>query len=179
MNLVPNVNVVLGSSNDRRFLDKSKLAEIFTFTGVPWELDYISAHRNPATLYNHIVSQKMGSYKIFIAATGMNAALPGSISAVLYDMVPIPVCQVYGVALPSEEFPNAMDALLAIVRNPPGVPVSCTGIGAVGLTNAAISACQLVASYNETIGLSLNKYLISNRKPPQLDVLKSEIEKKQ
>lgn len=176
---MPNVIVVLGSENDRRFLDKSKLAEIFTFTGVRWKLSYVSAHRNPFQLSGYVTCNEMGHHKIFIATAGMNAALPGAISALLYSLDPIPICHVIGVALPSEEFPDAMDALLAIVRNPPGVPVSCTGIGAVGLTNAAISACQLVASYNETVGSSLNKYLISHSKPPQFDVLKSEIEKKQ
>lgn len=70
----------------------------------------------------------------------MAAQLPGAVATRFKSRGII----IVGVALPSAEFPDAMDALLSIVRMPPGVPLVCSGIGKAGATNAALSATNVL-----------------------------------
>ena len=75
--------------------------------------------------------------RVIIAAAGMSAALAGAIAA----RTTLPVI---GVALASGPLAG-IDALLATVQMPPGVPVACTGLAAAGAVNAAILAAQILA----------------------------------
>ena len=78
--------------------------------------------------------------KVIIAAAGMAAHLPG----VIASMTPVPV-----IGVPINATLDGMDALLAIVQMPPGIPVATVGIN--GARNAAILASQILATADETI----------------------------
>ena len=96
----------------------------------------------------------------------MAAALPGSIVSSLQaidKMLPV-----IGVPLP--EYPNSHDALFSIVRLPGGIPAGVCGIGASGLQNAALFACQIVALTDELVSKRLTNYMSTNVKPPRFDV---------
>ncbi|MDO8424664.1 MAG: AIR carboxylase family protein [bacterium] len=136
------VAIVVGSESDLGLVKESGMLEVLSSCGVGWELSIISAHRNKKELSDYCqeaVKEKM--VKVFIAAAGMAAALPGDIAAEIKFSLPV-----IGVPLPSAEFPNALDALLAITRVPGGCPVAMTGIGKAGLKNAALLAVQILTS---------------------------------
>ncbi len=159
------VIVILGSESDRSLLDDSKALEFFREVGMPFELSYISAHRHATELTKYCVKKVENGTEVFIAAAGMAAALPGAVAAAIDGR-----CPVIGVALPSPEFMDAMDALLAITRMPPGVPVLCAGIGKAGLKNAAIAACQIVGLGDPDVCKKTRDWILQNKKPPRYDV---------
>lgn len=138
------IAIVIGSESDRTILRNSGMLNILNEFRVEWELSIISAHRNPGTLYDYCRNVKdKGEVKVFIVAAGMAAALAGAIAAHVKTL------PIIGVPLPSVEFPNAMDALLSMVRMPPGCPVAVVGIGESGLKNAAILAAQILSVENK------------------------------
>ena len=85
--------------------------------------------------------------KVIIAAAGMAAHLPGVIAA----MTPLPV-----IGVPIKSTIEGMDALLAIVQMPPGIPVATVGINAA--LNAAILATQMLALADEAVAAKVEAY---------------------
>ncbi|MCH7828576.1 AIR carboxylase family protein [Patescibacteria group bacterium] len=148
--------VILGSTSDEEAVRSSKMFEVLDEVGVSWTAAAISAHRNPEELRDYCLSS---GGKVFIGVAGMSAALPGAIAAIVKER------PVIGVALASDVL-DGMDALLSIVRMPPGVSVSCTGIGSAGLRNAAIQACQIIALGDKGVKSGLTVYLESNKREP-------------
>ncbi len=108
------VAVVLGSSSDKSIADKA--VEVLTKNNVSFDLQVLSAHRNPDELDAYV---KKSDAKVFIAIAGLSAALPGVIaSKTSKPVIGVPVSAKLG----------GMDALLSIVQMPKGVPVACVGI---------------------------------------------------
>ena len=101
---------------------------------IPFELNALSAHRTPEEVTDFARNAKARGLKVIIAAAGMAAHLPGVIAA----QTTVPV-----IGVPIKSSLEGMDALLAIVQMPPGIPVATVGINA-GL-NAAILAVQMLA----------------------------------
>jgi 5-(carboxyamino)imidazole ribonucleotide mutase len=85
--------------------------------------------------------------KVIIAAAGMAAHLPG----VIASMTSLPV-----IGVPIKASLEGLDALLAIVQMPPGIPVATVGINAS--QNAGILAAQILALQDERIALALKKH---------------------
>ena len=108
------VAVILGSASDRAIADKA--VEVLTKNGVSFDLQVLSAHRDPEGLDAYV---KGSDAKVFIAIAGLAAALPG----VVASKTPKPV-----IGVPVSAKLGGLDALLAIVQMPPGVPVACVGI---------------------------------------------------
>jgi phosphoribosylaminoimidazole carboxylase PurE protein len=133
--------IVIGSTTDLPVMEESKMSDVLDRCGISWELSIISADRNPEVLTDYCNQAKQSGVRVFIAGAGMAARLPGAIAAQLKYLLPV-----IGVALPSEEFPNALDALLSITRTPSGCPVIFAGIGKTGFRNAAIIAAQIIAN---------------------------------
>jgi 5-(carboxyamino)imidazole ribonucleotide mutase len=158
---------LIGSDSDLKIFDKSKVCEILEAVGVEWELSVLSAHRHKKQLEEYVESKTgliRNSTPIFIAAAGMAAHLPGVIAA-CKRLVPV-----FGVALPSDGFPDAQDAALSIYRMPPGVPVGFYGIGEAGLYNATIAACQILALRNVDLVGRLQTFLERTGKKHQIGV---------
>ena len=101
---------------------------------IPFEMNALSAHRTPAEVEEFARGAEARGIKVIIAAAGMAAHLPGVIAA----MTTLPV-----IGLPINSTLDGMDALLAIVQMPPGIPVATVGINAG--QNAAILAIQMLA----------------------------------
>lgn len=169
----PLVSVIIGSKTDLPVVEKSGMFEVLDQCGISWELSIISADRNPGMLSDYCAKVRPEGVRVFIAAAGMAARLPGTIAAHTKYQLPV-----IGVALPSEEFPDALDSLLSIVRSPSGCPVLFAGIGKAGLKNATIAAAQILANGEDEaarkIREKLSTYFLSNRKDPQIALKKSQ-----
>ena len=136
----PWVDIVIGSKkSDAEFVEGATM--VLKACGVEYKVSAISAHRHPEKLRVHCRTAIVKGVSAFIAAAGMNAALPGAIASVIEFSK-----FVFGVALKSPEFPIALDAMLAITRMPGGCPVAFAGIGKAGFKNAALLACLTITS---------------------------------
>ena len=114
---------------------------------IPFEMLALSAHRTPAEVEEFAKNARSRGIKVIIAAAGMAAHLPG----VIASMTTLPV-----IGVPIKSGMEGLDALLAIVQMPPGIPVATVGINAA--LNAAILATQILALGDETVASKVEKY---------------------
>ena len=141
----PLVSIIMGSTSDLPVMEKAaKLLDEFE---IPFEINALSAHRTPQEVTEFALSAKERGLKVIIAAAGMAAHLPGVIAA----QTTVPV-----ICVPIKSGMEGMDALLAIVQMPPGIPVATVGVNA-GL-NSAILAVQILATSDEKIAEKFEAY---------------------
>jgi len=129
----PRVAIVVGSRTDIAAAEKA--AAVLGELGVPSEIRVISAHRAPQLLARFVAAAEERGIRVFIAIAGLAAHLPG----VVASQTTLPVI---GVPMPGG-VADGLDALLAIVQMPKGVPVATVGVGNGengGLLAAAILA---------------------------------------
>ena len=135
----------MGSTSDMPVIEKAaKLLDEFE---IPFEINALSAHRTPQEATDFANNASKRGLKVIIAAAGMAAHLPGVIAA----QTTVPV-----IGVPIKSTLEGMDALLAIVQMPPGIPVATVGINA-GL-NAAILAVQMLSLTDERIAARFAEY---------------------
>lgn len=135
----------MGSTSDMPVLEKA--AKLFDEFEIPFEINALSAHRTPQEVTDFANNASKRGLKVIIAAAGMAAHLPGVIAA----QTTVPV-----IGVPIKSTLEGMDALLAIVQMPPGIPVATVGINA-GL-NAAILAVQMLSLTDERIAARFAEY---------------------
>jgi len=142
------VAIVMGSASDWDVMSHaSKLLDKF---GIEHESRVLSAHRTPKQLEAFIVEAEKNGTQVFIAGAGLAAALPGVVAA----QTTIPVI---GVPLIAGSL-DGMDALLAIVQMPPGIPVGTVAIGKPGAINAALYAISIMALTDDSLAKLLKNY---------------------
>jgi phosphoribosylaminoimidazole carboxylase PurE protein len=127
------VGIVVGSRSDIAAAEKA--SAVLDELAVPSEIRVISAHRAPDLLSRYVASADERGMRVFIAIAGLAAHLPG----VVASQTTLPVI---GVPMPGG-VSDGLDALLAIVQMPKGVPVATVGVGNgenAGLLAAAILA---------------------------------------
>lgn len=127
------VAIILGSQSDWPTIEPcyQQLQEL----EIKAEVRVLSAHRTPDTLREFVVTNEE-QVRVFIAAAGMAAALPGAIAA--HTTRPV-------IGIPVATAPlQGVDSLLSMVQMPPGVPVATVAIGSAGARNAAILAAQML-----------------------------------
>ena len=130
----PLVGILIGSESDRETMDPA--LEELSGRGISHELRVLSAHRDPRGVAEYASTAALRGVRVIIAAAGMAAALPGVVAA--YTDLPV-----IGVPLTSSRsVMGGLDALLAIVQMPPGVPVACVSVN--GSRNAAILAAKIL-----------------------------------
>ena len=131
----PDVGVIMGSQSDWDVMRNA--IDTMEKLGISCESRIISAHRTPDRLVDYIGPARARGMKVIIAAAGGAAALPGAIAA----LTPLPVLGVpmHGWAL------QGLDALLAMVQMPAGIPVGTLAIGKPGAINAALMAAAILA----------------------------------
>ncbi|MDD3779550.1 MAG: 5-(carboxyamino)imidazole ribonucleotide mutase, partial [Proteiniphilum sp.] len=147
----PLVSIIMGSTSDLPIMEKA--AQFLNEMEVPFEMNALSAHRTPAEVEKFAKGAAEKGIKVIIAAAGMAAHLPG----VIASMTTLPV-----IGVPINASLDGMDALLAIVQMPPGIPVATVGIN--GALNAAILALQMIATGDETARQKLASYKESLKK---------------
>lgn len=133
---LPVVGIVMGSDSDWEVMQKA--ASLLNQFKIPFDVTVSSAHRSPERTADYARSARARGLRVIIAGAGAAAHLAGSIAA----LTTLPVI---GVPLDSSSL-KGLDALLATVQMPTGVPVATMAIGAAGAKNAAILAVQILAT---------------------------------
>ncbi len=123
----------MGSESDKEVMQKA--ADELLERGITFEMNVLSAHRNPHGVADYATGAALRGMRVLIAGAGKAAALPGVVAA--YSDLPV-----IGVPIKTSDL-GGMDSLLSIVQMPPGVPVACMAIN--GARNAAIFAAKIIA----------------------------------
>lgn len=131
----PLVGILIGSESDREAIEPA--VDELNERGISNELRVLSAHRDPRGVAEYASTAALRGIRVIIAGAGMSAALPGVVAS--YSDLPV-----IGVPLTSSKSAaGGLDAILAIVQMPPGVPVACVSLN--GARNAAILAAKILA----------------------------------
>ena len=130
----PVVGIIMGSDSDLAVMQKAFV--VLKEFEIPFEVKIISAHRTPDVHADYAKTASDRGIKVIIAAAGMAAHLPG----VTAGHTHLPVI---GVPISGKNL-DGMDALMAIVQMPPGIPVATVAVD--GSKNAALLAVQILAT---------------------------------
>ena len=141
----PKVSIIMGSTSDLPVMEKA--AALLNEFEIPFEINALSAHRTPKEVESFATNARSKGIEVIIAAAGMAAHLPG----VIASMTTLPV-----IGVPINATLDGMDALLAIVQMPPGIPVATVGINAS--LNAAILSIQILALGDRELQKKLEIY---------------------
>lgn len=128
------VGIVMGSDSDMPVM--AKAAEVLEKLGIEYEMNIISAHREPDTFFEYAKSAESRGYKVIIAGAGKAAHLPGMCAA----LFPLPVI---GIPMKTSDL-GGVDSLYSIVQMPTGIPVATVAIN--GGANAGILAAKILAA---------------------------------
>ena len=131
----PLVGILMGSDNDYEIMKETAVA--LSQFGIPFEMTVSSAHRTPERTSSYVREARGRGIKILIAGAGAAAHLAGVVAA--ETTLPVIAVPIDATAL------NGLDALLAMVQMPAGIPVATMAIGKAGARNAGIFAAQLLA----------------------------------
>jgi phosphoribosylaminoimidazole carboxylase PurE protein len=137
---VSRVGIIVGSRSDIEVAQRA--SAVLDELAVESEVRVISAHRAPDLLGRFVGGAADRGIGVFIAIAGLAAHLPG----VVASQTTLPVI---GVAMPGG-VADGLDALLAIVQMPKGVPVAAVGVG--NGENAALLAAQILAVGDPAVG---------------------------
>ena len=132
------VSIIMGSTSDLPVMEAA--AKFLNDMHIPFEMNALSAHRTPEKVEAFAKNAHQRGIRVIIAAAGMAAHLPGVIAA--FTTLPV-------IGVPIKASLEGMDALLAIVQMPPGIPVATVGIN--GAQNAAILAAEILATSDPEI----------------------------
>jgi phosphoribosylamine---glycine ligase len=148
MDQKPLVGIVMGSDSDVGIM-KAAAVSLKKF-GIPFEITVISAHRSPGRAAEYAETARNRGIKVIIAGAGLAAHLAGAMAA--HTTLPV-------VGVPIDAGPlKGLDALLATVQMPPGVPVATVAIGKAGAENAGILAVQILAVSDAGLASQLDEY---------------------
>ncbi len=129
------VAVVLGSASDENYARRIK--SVLDALDVEADFRVLSAHRTPEETVEFARRAADSGYGVIIAVAGYSAALPGLLAA--HTLLPV-------LAVPAAAGPlRGVDALLASVQMPKGVPVAALTVGEAGADNAALMAARVLA----------------------------------
>ncbi|MBQ3161131.1 MAG: 5-(carboxyamino)imidazole ribonucleotide mutase [Oscillospiraceae bacterium] len=140
--MLKKVAVIMGSDSDFPVV-KDAVAELKAY-GVPYEVHVMSAHRTPEMASEFASKAKENGFGIIICAAGMAAHLAGVIAG--HTTLPV-------IGIPIKSTFDGLDALLATVQMPSGIPVATVAVN--GAKNAAILAIQMLAISDEGLAEKL------------------------
>ncbi len=140
--------ILMGSDSDWEVM--SEAAIMLERFGILFEARVSSAHRTPERTLRIVREAEKKGCKVIIAGAGAAAHLAGVVAG--HTLLPV-----IGIPLNATSL-QGIDALLATVQMPAGVPVASMAIGKAGATNAAIFALQILASNNPAIAQQLIDY---------------------
>ena len=138
------VGIVMGSDSDLPVIKKA--TDMLSSFGIPFEVHVYSAHRTPEQAREFSVNARANGFGVIIAAAGMAAHLAGAVAA----NTTLPVI---GIPCKGPVF-DGMDALLATVQMPTGIPVATVAVN--GGANAALLAIQILAVTDEALAAKLD-----------------------
>ena len=144
------VGIVMGSDSDLPIIKKA--TDMLASLEIPFEVHVYSAHRTPEQARDFAFNARANGFGVIIAAAGMAAHLAGAVAAnTTLPVIGIP-CK--GPVL------DGMDALLATVQMPTGIPVATVAIN--GGANAALLAAQILAVEDKALAAKLDAKRVSD-----------------
>jgi len=144
----PQVGIVMGSDSDWETMEGA--AERLRSFEVDYEVQVMSAHRSPKVVTRYAESARRRGLGVVIAGAGGAAHLAGVVAA--HTTLPV-----IGVPVASSAL-GGLDALLATVQMPPGVPVATVAIGRGGAENAAVLAVEILSLRNRLLRQRLERF---------------------
>jgi len=145
---ISRVGIVMGSDSDLSVM--SAASDFLKLMDIKFEMTVASAHRTPAKAAEYAATAKERGIKLIIAGAGMAAHLAGVLAA--HTDLPV-------IGVPLDASPlGGMDALLATVQMPPGIPVATMTIGKAGAKNAAVLALRILALNDSALASKLVKF---------------------
>jgi phosphoribosylaminoimidazole carboxylase PurE protein len=142
------VLILMGSDSDASVMQAA--ADVLDQMGIRWQMTVASAHRSPDRVERLVGEAPSRGVQVFIIGAGAAAHLAGVVAA--RSTLPV-----IGVPIDSSAL-NGLDALLATVQMPPGVPVATMAVGKPGATNAGVLAAQILAISRPEVADKLNAY---------------------
>lgn len=136
--MTPIVSIIMGSTSDLPVMKKA--ADILNDFRIPFEMQALSAHRTPKEVEAFAMGAAGRGIKVIIAGAGMAAHLAGVVAA----LTPLPV-----IGVPLVSSLEGLDALLAMIQMPPGIPVATVALN--GAMNAGILAVQILSLSDEEL----------------------------
>ncbi len=153
------VGIVMGSTSDLPVVKKAQ--DVLDMLGIPSEMHVYSAHRTPEEARQFAETARENGFSVIIAAAGMAAHLAGAIAAgTTLPVIGIPINSALG----------GLDALLATVQMPSGIPVATVAID--GAKNAAWLAAEILAVEDADLARKIADYRAKNAE----DILKKDSE---
>ena len=128
------VGILMGSSSDAETMAEAEKA--LKENKIPYEINILSAHRNPEAVRKYAKAAKERGIKVLICGAGGAAALAGVVSS--YTDLPV-----IGVPIETKAL-KGLDSLLSTVQMPGGVPVASMAIGKAGAKNAGLFAARIL-----------------------------------
>lgn len=144
----PKVGILMGSDSDLEIMREAE--KRLDYFGIPYETRILSAHRSPSKAQGYAETASKRGIEAIIAGAGAAAHLAGAMAA----NTTLPVI---GVPIDSSSL-QGLDALLATVQMPAGIPVATMAIGKAGASNAAIFAAQIIARKDPAIASKLDRF---------------------
>ena len=139
------IAIIMGSDSDLPVIEPAfKRLKDF---GIPFEAHVMSAHRTPERASEFAKNAIKNGFGVIIAAAGMAAHLGGVLAA--HTTLPV-------IGIPVKSSLDGLDALLATVQMPPGIPVAAVAIN--GADNAAILAAQILATGDDALAEKLASF---------------------
>ncbi len=144
------VRILMGSDSDLPVMREA--AAILEDFGIEYDMTVASAHRTPERAARLAAAARAENVGVIIAGAGMAAHLAGVLAA--HTTLPV-----IGVPLDASAL-GGLDALLATVQMPPGVPVATMAVGKAGARNAAILAAQILSLADADLARKLDDHKV-------------------
>jgi phosphoribosylaminoimidazole carboxylase PurE protein len=142
------VGILMGSESDLEVMSEAETRlDIF---GIAYETHILSAHRTPEKAAEYARTAQQRGLEVIICGAGAAAHLAGAIAA----NTTLPVI---GIPIDSSSL-KGLDALLATVQMPAGIPVATMAIGKAGAANAGIFAAQIVGRKDSAVAAKLEQF---------------------
>lgn len=144
----PLVGILMGSDNDYDVM--AETAKALKQFDIPFEMIVSSAHRTPERTMEYVRSAQGRGLKVLIAGAGAAAHLAGVVAA--ETLLPVIAVPIDATSL------KGLDALLAMVQMPAGIPVATMAIGPAGARNAGIFAARMIATEDQQLSAKLQTF---------------------
>lgn len=131
----PFVAILMGSDSDMPVMERC--LSTLEFLHVPFQVNVLSAHRTPNEVERYVSGAEAAGAQVFVCAAGGAAHLAGAVAA--RTLRPV-------IGIPLNTTPlGGLDALLATVQMPSGIPVATVAVGEMGAGNAGLLAARILA----------------------------------
>jgi len=144
----PLVGIVMGSDSDLNVMQQT--VDVLKQFDIPFDMTIVSAHRSPQRAAEFASTARARGIRVIIAGAGLAAHLAGAMAA--HSSLPV-----IGVPIDAGAL-QGLDALLATVQMPPGVPVATVAIGKPGARNAGVLAVQILATADDDLAAKLDSF---------------------